>query len=255
MSVMRVLIVLLLAANLLLFGWFRGWMAPYGGDGSDSGRIGRQQAPDRLKLLPAAAPTGASGGVPVGGETPASGAATRSAAQGADAAAPAPGSVAPASLQQAACIEVGPLFEADAVRLQVALDAALPGLRVALSTAQPAQMYWVVLPPAPGDVRRRVDELQARRLPGDAPAAIREGAWKGGVLLGRFREPAVAQDLVLSLREQGVEAARLAPRPPAPARVSVQMQPSSEALLLELSRQVDALPGAASPRACGALSR
>jgi len=246
MSLMRVLIALLIAANLLLYGWFHGWMAPYGGDGREPARSSRQQAPERIRVLPPAVPQAAPGKALEGSSAAAAGG-------------PASGSAAPSDvpspLQQAACVEVGPLSEADAVRLQVALAAALPQLQVDLATTQAVEVFWVVLPPLAGDARRRLEELRARELPGEAPVAIREGAWKGGVLLGRFRDAEEAQARVASLRERGLILARLAPRPPAPARLTVQMQPATEALLLELSRQVDALPGAATPRACANAAR
>lgn len=240
MSLMRVLIALLIAANLLLYGWFQGWMAPYGGDGREPARAGRQLAPERIRVLPAPRSEGTAGKASDVSSAAVGGAAGASTGPS-DTATP---------LQQAACVEVGPLSEADAVRLQVALAAALPQLQVDLATTQPVEAFWVVLPPLAGDARRRLEELRARELPGEAPAAIRDGAWKGGVLLGRFRDAAEAQARAESLRERGLILARVAPRPPPPARLTVQMQPADEALRLELSRQVDALPGAATPRTC-----
>ncbi|MEI7446046.1 MAG: hypothetical protein WCK28_14245, partial [Burkholderiales bacterium] len=73
---------LLVVANLLLFAWFRGWMAPFGGDGRDPQRIERQVAPERLRVV--SGPKPASGGA----ATPAAGGgATTPAAPGAAASA------------------------------------------------------------------------------------------------------------------------------------------------------------------------
>jgi hypothetical protein len=246
---MRLLIVLLLAANVLLYGWLNGWMLPYGGDGREPARMARQKDAERLRIVPApvSAPqgAGAAAGDTDAGRTPGS---NERGVSDATAALTAPDGT--AVLSSAACVEVGPLTEADAVRLQVALDAGLVGLKVRLLSATPAQAFWVVLAPSAGDPRKRIDELRARGLPGDGPVAIREGPWKGGVALGKFRTEADAAALLRDVQDKGVDAARLAPRPPAPARLTMQIEPSSEALLLELSRQVDGLPGAGAPRPC-----
>ncbi|MFN9772652.1 MAG: hypothetical protein ACK54X_08500, partial [Burkholderiales bacterium] len=50
---MKLVLSLLVVANVLLFGWLRGWMAPFGGDGREPGRVERQVAPDALRVLPA----------------------------------------------------------------------------------------------------------------------------------------------------------------------------------------------------------
>jgi len=56
---MKLLLSLLVVANILLFGWFRGWMAPLGGDGREPQRMERQVSPERLRLAPPdPAPTG-----------------------------------------------------------------------------------------------------------------------------------------------------------------------------------------------------
>jgi hypothetical protein len=246
---MRLLIVLLLAANVLLYGWLHGWMLPYGGDGREPARLSRQKDAERLRIMPMPSSAAQGAGVAAGdastGQTP--GAAERGAPEGSSAQTVLD---ATAALSGAACVEVGPLTEADAVRLQVALDAGLAGLKVRLLSATPAQAFWVVLAPGGGDQRKRMDELRARGLPAEGPVAIREGPWKGGVALGKFRTEAEAAALLRDLQDKGVDEARLAPRPPAPARLTMQIEPSSEALLLELSRQVDGLPGAGAPRPC-----
>jgi hypothetical protein len=246
---MRLLIVLLVAANVLLYGWFQGWMRPYGGDGREPARMDRQKDAERLRIVPTPPPVaqGAATGAGDAAAVQPSGATERGAPDGTPAQTSPDGM---AALSAAACLEVGPMTEADAVRLQVALDAGLTGFNVRLLSATPAQAYWVVLAPGGGDLRKRIDELRARGLPGDGPVAIREGPWKGGVALGKFRTEPEAAALLRALQDKGVDAARLAPRPPAPARLTVQIEPSSEALLLELNRQVDALPGANAPRLC-----
>ena len=51
---MKLVLSLLVVANLLLFGWFRGWMSPFGGDGREPDRVWRQVAPQQVKVLPPA---------------------------------------------------------------------------------------------------------------------------------------------------------------------------------------------------------
>jgi hypothetical protein len=65
---MKLFLSLLVVANVLLFGWFRGWMAPFGGDGRDPGRIERQVDPERLRIVPGprTGPGAAGGDAPAG---------------------------------------------------------------------------------------------------------------------------------------------------------------------------------------------
>lgn len=48
---MRVLLLLLVAANLLAFAWGQGWLIPIIGDVRQPERMGRQVGPDRLRVL------------------------------------------------------------------------------------------------------------------------------------------------------------------------------------------------------------
>jgi hypothetical protein len=49
---MKLVLTLLVVANVLLFGWFRGWMAPLGGDGREPGRMDRQVGEERVRVVP-----------------------------------------------------------------------------------------------------------------------------------------------------------------------------------------------------------
>ena len=48
---MKFVLIALAAANLALFAWFQGWMAPYGGDGREPQRLERQIGADRIKVV------------------------------------------------------------------------------------------------------------------------------------------------------------------------------------------------------------
>lgn len=51
MRLMRIALLLLIAANLLAFAWGQGWLAPIVGDVRQPGRMDRQVDPDRLRIL------------------------------------------------------------------------------------------------------------------------------------------------------------------------------------------------------------
>jgi hypothetical protein len=278
---MKLVLSLLVVANVLLFGWLRGWMAPFGGDGREPGRVERQVAPDALRVVPAARPAsgaangggagagaasssvvaptvgaGQSQGAPTAGASSAGASPTGASPSGASAAAdPRPPADAPtgaalvAALRAANCAEIGPMGEADAVRVQVALDAVASDLSVATRRAEDITSWWVYLAPGAADVATRIAELRERGV--TDTYVMPDGTWRGAISLGLFRQEELAVALQKSLAAKGVRGVRVAPRGPSAGRITLQVRPVGEPVVAELARLRAAIPEAVA-RPCAA---
>jgi len=282
---MKLLLTLLVVANVLLFGWFRGWMAPLGGDGRDPARLSRQVGEDRVRVLPGATPAdgpsapgaAAPSGPPapaVAPTAPVSAAAApvpapatppRLAALGGAAVVPDAPAVQPfeappaawpaeppavslaAQLRLAQCVEAGPMSEAEAVRIQAAFDAVAAELSVQMRRLDDITSWWVYLPPSPIDNARRVAELRQRGI--TETYVMPDGAWRGSISLGLFRQEELAVALARSIADRGVRGVRVAPRGPGPGRVVLQVRPVTAEMLVEVERLRMTLPEA-DLRAC-----
>jgi len=284
----KLVLTLLVVANMLLFGWFRGWMAPLGGDGREPERVGRQFGEERLRVVPvgrlsdpgaagrpnAPAPPAATQSPPPAATQSPPPAATQSpppvkAASPSSALASLPDPSLPAVLPQpteapsgplvppwsdaspaalaallraAQCVEAGPLSESDAVRVQAALDAVAPDLAVQMRRLEDVTSWWVYLPPSTVDNARRVADLRQRGI--NDTYVMPDGAWRGSISLGLFRQEELAAALARSIAERGVRGVRVAPRGPGPGRVVLQVRPVTAAMLTEIQRLRAALPEA-----------
>ena len=248
---MKLLLSLLVVANVLLFGWFRGWMAPFGGDGRDPGRIERQVEPERLRIVPG--PRAGPGPGPAGGDARA-GSADSAATSGAPVIAssppvppaPLPPPPSPAALgvvlRAAGCAEIGPMSEQDAVRVQVMLDAVVQDLVVTTQRAEDITSWWVYVAPSSGDVARRVADLRERGV--SDLYVMPDGQWKGAISFGLFRQEELAVALQKTIAQKGVRNVRVAPRGPSAGRITLQVRPTGDALIAELPKLRTAMPEA-----------
>ncbi|MFN7645302.1 MAG: hypothetical protein ACK5PW_19835 [Burkholderiales bacterium] len=246
---MKLLLSLLVVANVLLFGWFRGWMSPFGGDGRDPGRLERQVEPERLRIVPG--PRAGPG--PAGGDARA-GAADPAATSGAPVIAspppvppaPPPSPPSPAALgvvlRAAGCAEIGPMSEQDAVRVQVMLDAVVQDLVVTTQRAEDITSWWVYVAPSSGDVARRVADLRERGV--SDLYVMPDGQWKGAISFGLFRQEELAVALQKTIAQKGVRNVRVAPRGPSAGRITLQVRPIGDALIAELPKLRTAMPEA-----------
>jgi hypothetical protein len=250
---MKLFLSLLVVANVLLFGWFRGWMAPFGGDGRDPGRIERQVEPERLRIVPG--PRAGPG--PAGGDARA-GAADSAATSGAPVIAasppvPLPPPPSPAALgvvlRAAGCAEIGPMSEQDAVRVQVMLDAVVQDLIVTTQRAEDITSWWVYLAPSSADIARRVADLRERGV--SDLYVMPDGQWKGAISFGLFRQEELAVALQKTIAQKGVRNVRVAPRGPSAGRITLQVRPIGDALIAELPKLRTAMPEAIA-RPCAA---
>jgi sirohydrochlorin ferrochelatase len=231
---MKLLLSLLVVANILLFGWFRGWMAPLGGDGREPERMQRQVSPDRLRpvgdgaALPAAPANVAAVSLPASDPAPVD---------------PTDPIAIIAQLSGAPCVEIGPMSEADAVRVQLALDAVASDLQVRTLRAEDVTAWWVYIAPPVPDIARLVAELRVKGV--TDLYVVPDGIWKGAVSLGHFRQEELATALQRTLAERGVGRVRVAPRGPSPGRMTLQVRPVPSAVPIELARLGAELPEAA----------
>jgi hypothetical protein len=237
---MKILVALLIIANLALLGWFQGWMAPWGGEGREPGRGAREVRPDRLQILPAE-------GTPVEG-TPAEGTRVEPAPASSDAsptsaALPMPPE-APADVALRAeatgpawaregCVELGPLTEAQAVSVQ----GALAGQALAISMLQPGghETWWTYLLPAPEDAPALLETLRSRGL-AEGAVLMREGVMRGAVVLGRYREVGNALAMQRRLILAGYPFTRLGARGGPPGSTVLRVQAADAQALVQAAR-------------------
>lgn len=215
---LRVLIGLLLLANLLFLGWSQGWFDAVGlrPDGErEPERLQRQVRPEVIRVLP-------------------------------------PGAASAASVGAAAtCIESGPFADAEFEAARSAAQTALPPGSVAtVKVDQPGT--WIVYMGryATREAQtRKEDELKRRKLPYDE---IRDGsALSPGLSLGRFDNPAAAAGALEQFTQLGVRTARVVELAAAASRYWLRIDAASPAL----AAQAATLPFAASGRPFAACVR
>ena len=186
---MRVLVFLLVLANLLFYAFGAGYFGRP--DAPDSGRLDQQVAPERMRLV-------------ARGEAPASKAAES----------PAPAAVV-APPVETTCLRWDRLAVADADRL-----AALLGEKFA-AFAQKRQTlpgegssWWVFIPPLPGkpEAEKKAGELRQFGV-SDYFIVQEAGPNRLAISLGLFSSEKGAQERLADLKEKGVKSARIALRP------------------------------------------
>lgn len=199
----RWIVVLLLLANALYFGFGRGWLAPLGLaplEQRDPARLGQQVRPTLLRVLPPSAvgPTPALPAAPA-----ASTAAPQSSGDAASSAASAP---------LLACLETDPLADEALPVAESLLAGALPArgwVRVAQETAP---QYAVVIGPLAGRdaLQKKLEELARLRVPAEPIKLAVDGANSNHVALGRYEQDGAAQAALQAFSQRGVRTARVA---------------------------------------------
>lgn len=175
---MRTAVLLLIVANVLLFGYARLDRAAH----SEAGRLGEQVQPDRIRVLTS----------------------QQVAALG-------PAKV--AALPDV-CVEWGPFTEADRVRAQTDLEPLALG-RLLSQRLVPADATWWVNTGAMGSraaAERRAGELRAQAI--DDLSVVDMGRGQFTISLGVFRTEAAAAGRSEALQARGVSGTRVEPRPP-----------------------------------------
>ena len=208
---MRVLFLILVAANLAFFAWSR-YVAPPEA-AADPLPLARQIEPQKLKVIsPTELPA------PVARAAPA----------------------APAVLK---CVEWGSFSADDAARAQSALEPLQLGSRLAQRQGDETALWWVFIPPQGSRpaAMKKAAELKALSVE-DYFVVQDEGPHHWAVSLGVFRTEEAAQARLAALRSQGVRSAQVGERESTVPKVWMQVKGVDAALygrLKELARSMD----------------
>lgn len=193
---MRVLVFLLVLANLLFFAFAGGYVQR--ADNPDAGRFAQQLAADRVRI------------VGHGLTPPARGAAEIR-----------PVETAPAPVQEPTpappelCLLLGPLAANEADQLASTLAEKLAGVRVERRVVPSERNgWWVMVPPlaSKADADRKAEELKDLGVK-DLFIVHDAGPSQFAISLGVFSSEKGGQGRLSELKAKGVKSARLVPRP------------------------------------------
>ena len=190
---MRVLIFLLVLANLLFYAFSHGLL---GGEVSSEAANLQEINPQQVRIL--------SRGEPPAGDAP----------PAAEAAADAPEPAPVASRQElpAVCLQASALPEGERAALQILISTKFPGFTLQeIPTA--AHSWWVYIPPLADRIKA---DKKAQELKGLGVAdyfIVQEGAQRHAISLGIFSSEKSASDHLVQLRKQGVRSAVMTARP------------------------------------------
>jgi len=194
---MRIVVLLLIVANLALFAYTK--LDSAGGEGA---RRADQVDPDKIKIL-----------------TP-----QQVAALG------------PAKIAALAdvCAEWGPFSDAERTKALADLDSLQLGRLVTQRKVETESAYWVNVGPYPsrGAADRRVGELRAQGV--TDTSAVDAGRGQYVVSLGIFRTEQAARARVDALSRQGVSTAKVEPRQQTSSQTMLVVRDPREAVLARL---------------------
>jgi hypothetical protein len=173
---MRTAVLLLILANVILFGYARLDRAAQ----SEAGRLGAQVQPDRIRVLTSQ-----------------------------QVAALAPGKV--AALADV-CIEWGPFSDADRARAQADIEPLQIGRLVSQRPVAADPMWWVNTGPVPSRAAADKRAAELRLLAIDDLSVVDSGKGQFTVSLGMFRTEAAANARIEALATRGVAGTRVEPR-------------------------------------------
>lgn len=190
---MRVLIFLLVLANLLFYAFSHGL---FGNEVSNEAANLQEINPQQVRIL--------SRGEPPAGDAP----------PAAEAAADAPEPAPVASRQElpAVCLQASALPEGERAALQILISTKFPGFTLQEIPA-PAHSWWVYIPPLADRIKA---DKKAQELKGLGVAdyfIVQEGAQRHAISLGIFSSEKSASDHLVQLRKQGVRSAVMTARP------------------------------------------
>lgn len=211
MKALRILLLLLLLANLAVLFWNRGLFGS-DDDGREPERLEEQKAADKLKIVPPAAALpslSATATAPMPAPVPA------------PATVPTPTPTPPAAPAPAAlCRLVSGLPAAENKTWITAAAAKLPEARIAPSAAAPS--YDVLIPALAGKDAAESKLKEVRALGVTAPVrTVADGGDKFALVFASLPGEAAAKAQLQALQEKGVRSARIVARPPGPPRIEV----------------------------------
>jgi hypothetical protein len=228
---LRLLVLLLAAANLAFLAWSSGWLDDVVGvraiGDREPERLQRQVRPEVIRVLQGGTPSraGAATGLPT---VPAG-----AAGIGTPAAAPGLGSADAAPLP--ACLEAGPFTTQQFSAVEALLQLSLPGgAWTHVRNERPS--LWMVYVGRFADAEsmtRRQDEL--RRLKVEYEVLRAPGDLVPGLSLGRFEVRGNANNLLEQLAQRGVRGARVVELPAAGTTHLARIERPTPAVMAQLS--------------------
>ena len=223
---MKLLFLLLIAANLALFAWQRGAFGTLPDSGREPERVARQVEPERIRVL-----------------TPEQAGDLRAAVR-ATTAASSTASGAPDLALGADCVEFGDFSEAQAARVRPRLEALALGDRLETRSVEATGWYMVYVPPfkTRAEADRAAAQLREQGVK-DLLVIGDNSPMRFGIALGSFRDQDLANRHLADLQKRGVKTARVADRPstvPATRFVIRSVDPALAATLQGLQREFNA---------------
>jgi hypothetical protein len=202
----KLVFLLLIAANLAVFGWQRGAFGVLPDSGREPERVARQIEPERVRVL-----------TPDQVKELRDRAAARAAAAAdstASASNDAAVDIAFDPTGGATCVEFGDFSEAQAARIRPRLEALVPAQRLQARSVDAPGWFMVYVPP----FKTRAEADRAAALMRDQ--GVKElvvigdnSPMRFGIALGSFRDQDLANRHLADLQRRGVKAARVADKP------------------------------------------
>lgn len=223
---MRLLFLLLLAANLAFFAWARFLAAP--DPAVDRQPLAQELEPGKLRIVPAAELAKAPPPAPVPTPSPV------------PVAKPKPPPPAP---QPIACVEWGSFSPGDATRAEQRLATLELGARLAQYRGEETAGWWVYIPPQANraGALRKAAELKKLGVQ-DYFVVQDEGKLRWALSLGVFRAEEAATAYLGALRAKGVKSALIGQRETRVPKLWFQVrgvEPALHARLQEIAREFE----------------
>jgi hypothetical protein len=208
----RALFLLLVAANLALFAWWRYYAAPEGA--GDPEPMRRQISPEKIRII------------------------------GSEELARLPASKPTADLPRRACLEWGGFALAEGARAEQALEPLALGARLAQRRTEETAGWWVFIPPqgSRAGALKKTAELKSLGVD-DFFVVQEEGATRWAISLGVFRSEDAARSRLEALRAKGVRTAQTGERETQVPKIWFQVRDAEGALQVKLRALAQAFPG------------
>ncbi|WP_028102358.1 SPOR domain-containing protein [Pseudoduganella violaceinigra] len=221
---LKLIFVLLLAANAALFAYGAGYLGQFSGNEHEPARLQQQHNADKLQLISASQAESAAAAV---------------------APPPPPAPVPRDEPAAVACLEAGNFPQAEARKFEDRLAALQLGDRQQRRNLpdQEISSYIVHIPPqaSRAAAEKKADEL--RELGITNFFILNESSpLKWGISLGVFRSEAAAQSQLATLHKQGVQTARVAPRYTGSKQMVYQFRDISEDTKARIAKIVAKFP-------------
>lgn len=218
---MRTVFLLLLAANLALFAWFRYYSSAE--NTSDPGPARRQLNAEKIRLL--------------------EGKELKSLASVKPPPPSAPAPAAPAGAP-AACMEWGGFAVAEAPKAEQALAPLALGPKLTQRRSEETASWWVFIPPQPNRAAAQKKASELKALGVDEFFILQdEGNMRWALSLGVFSSEAAAKSRLEALRAKGVRSALSGERDTQVAKVWFQLHGADATQLAAVRETVQGFPG------------